>query len=59
METLDRPGSKYLFCSEMVAIIYIELGIMDRKINPEDILPIYMVEEGTYKVAERPILIFP
>lgn len=59
METLDRPGSKYLFCSEMVAIIYIELGIMDRKINPENVLPIYMVEEGMYKVAERPILIFP
>jgi hypothetical protein len=56
---LDRPSSRWLFCSEMVAAIYIELGIMSKDVNPADVLPIHMVVDGPAKVADTPILIFP
>jgi hypothetical protein len=53
----DLDSSRALFCSEMVALIYIEMGILDRKVNPADMLPTDFITG--HQVGERTILIFP
>lgn len=55
----DKQSSRWLFCSEMVALIYIELGIMNKNIDPADVLPTDMISDDKIKVSDKPILIFP
>ena len=54
---LNRASCRYLFCSEMVAVIYIEMGILSANINPANILPTDFITNSNG--IQLPILIFP
>lgn len=53
----DLASSRFLFCSEMVAIIYLEMGILGREVDPANVLPTDFITR--HPVVERPIMIFP
>lgn len=60
VETYTKTG-KWLFCSELVATVYVSLDLLPRYVNPKDILPVdflgYGVDSETPVVVEKPVYV--
>ncbi len=56
----STPGSNWVFCSQFVAIVYQEIGILDRSLLPEHVVPMDFLgldQDGMPLIVESPLTI--
>lgn len=54
------PLSKYwMFCSQLIAQLYIDIGVLPNSVKPEDVIPQDFIYDADHQIIARDYFILP